>query len=65
MDDEKTETCAYCREKRPLSELKKGKIIFQNSKFQFGRWVKFVDEKTNWYCADKPCAAYDQMAHEG
>ena len=58
--------CAYCRSERPKEEMMKGKINFRNSKTDvFGRSYKFVDEKINWYCADKPCCAYDQMAHEG
>ena len=54
--------CAYCGKERPISEMKQGEIIFrtrnQNGKVCLGR-------KVNWYCADKGCYGYDQMAHEG
>lgn len=59
--------CAYCRTIRPESEMKPGKIIFRSRRWdpRKGKNVVFVDEKTNWYCADKPCHVHDQMAHEG
>jgi hypothetical protein len=56
-----TGCCAYCRKIRPLSELKKGRIIYQG--FRNGR--KQVVEDENLYCNDKPCHGYDQMGHEG
>jgi hypothetical protein len=63
-------TCAYCGTDRPLSEMKKAVIIYQDSKPGLDRRgkyksIKFVAKKKQLYCADKPCADYDQMAHEG
>ena len=66
-----TAKCTYCGKERPMTELKKATIIFQNSRQGFDRrtgrikWIKFVDEKEKLYCADKSCAEHDQMAHEG
>lgn len=64
--------CAYCGKVRPVSEMEQGTIIFQNSKYDpvRGKWKKFVDRKTNWYCRAKDaqglnCHSKDQFAHEG
>lgn len=57
-----TTRCTFCQVERPKSELKSGTIIFRNRR-PGGK--AFVDRKTNLYCADKPCHAHDQMAHEG
>lgn len=54
--------CAYCRSTRPQAEMKQGKIIFRDRR-PGGK--AFVNQKSNWYCADKPCHGHDQMAHEG
>ncbi|MDB4865917.1 MAG: hypothetical protein JWR03_250 [Cohnella sp.] len=58
-----TVKCAYCGTKRPASELKPGKIFYRDRHPRTGK--AFLNEKTNPYCADKPCHANDQMAHEG
>jgi hypothetical protein len=63
MSETDIKKCAYCRTERPASELKPGKIIFQD--YNYTTRKKFVNNKTNNYCADKPCHAHDQMAHEG
>lgn len=67
MDEHGPAKCARCGKERPRNELKTGTIIFQNARPdpRTGRYKKFVDEKTNLYCADGPCHAHDQMAHEG
>lgn len=57
-----TQKCAYCRAERPAKEMTVGTIIFRNRR-PGGK--AFVDRKANFYCADKPCHAHDQMAHEG
>ncbi len=65
--------CAYCGKERPLEEMEWRKITFRNSRpdpVRPGRWIKFVDEKTKWYCKAKDsrglnCHSKDQMAHEG
>lgn len=59
MEETKMETvkCAYCYAERPIVEMMRGKIYFRSS--------KRLMEATNWYCKDKPCHGYDQMAHEG
>ncbi|UUZ80669.1 hypothetical protein LJK88_38425 [Paenibacillus sp. P26] len=58
-----TARCAYCRAERLVTELKPGTIIFQD--YNWTTRKKFVNRKTNLYCADKPCHTHDQMAHEG
>jgi hypothetical protein len=65
MNNEQTQTCAYCREVKPISNMIQGKIIFRNGHYIGGIYKQFVDEKVNWYCKDKPCHGYDQMGHEG
>lgn len=63
---EQNSRCAYCHKERPVSEMKQGKIIFRNGRYNAsGKYVKFVDQKLNNYCADKACHSNDQMAHEG
>lgn len=53
----KLRKCAYCGKERPLSEMKQGT--------NRGKFVKFADKKTNWYCSDSSCHLHDQYAHEG
>lgn len=66
MDKKENVKCAYCGKERPKSEMEQGTITFRNSRTDcFGNTYKFLDKSTNWYCGDKPCCAYDQMAHEG
>ena len=66
MNSNETKQCSYCRQVRPISEMMQGKIVFQNGKYDYmGKYKRFVDEAVNWYCKDKPCHGYDQMAHEG
>ena len=62
-----TAKCAYCQAERPLSELKEDTIIFQDARPVPGsrNFKKFVNQKKQLYCADKPCAHHDQCAHEG
>jgi len=55
--------CAYCGQERPQEEMKQGEIMFRDRNRITGK--AFVNSKTNWYCADKGCHGYDQMAHEG
>lgn len=55
--------CAYCGSERPVSELKPGKIIYRDRHPRTGK--AFVNNKTNFYCADKSCHGNDQMAYEG
>ena len=55
--------CTYCGKERPVEEMKQGKITFRD-RDQFTRKA-FINSQTNWYCADKGCHGYDQMAHEG
>ena len=43
--------------------MKQGEITFIDRNTYTGK--AFVNSKTNWYCADKGCHGYDQMAHEG
>lgn len=58
MDTQKeTNRCSYCNAERPLSELKKSKLIYIRN--------KQVKQDYRLYCYDKPCAGHDQMAHEG
>lgn len=57
--------CAYCGKERPVAEMKRGTVIFQNIRFVAGNPKRFIDKKENWYCAYGPCHGYDQMAHEG
>ncbi len=61
MENELTKQCAYCRENRPISELKLGRIIYLG----FRNGQKQVVEDKNYYCKDKPCHSRDQMGHEG
>lgn len=62
----KLRKCAYCGKERPLSEMKQGTITFLNGKWNNrGKFVKFADKKTNWYCSDSSCHLHDQYAHEG
>lgn len=56
--------CAYCSKIIAIKDAYSSSLIFQNSKFDGYRTIKFVDSKTNLYCSSK-CASYDQMAHEG
>jgi len=49
--------CAYCREQHPKSEMMLGKITFISN--------GCICKEENWYCKNKPCHGYDQMAHEG
>lgn len=55
--------CAYCGKERPVEEVAQGKIIFRDRN-PYTRKA-FVNSKANWYCIDKGCHGYDQMAHEG
>jgi hypothetical protein len=55
--------CAYCGQERPQEEMRQGEIIFRDRRRSRGK--AFMNRKTNWYCADKNCNEYDQMAHEG
>ena len=54
--------CAYCGAKRPEEEMHKAAITFIDRNQFTGK--RFVNKKTNWYCKDKGCAGYDQMANE-
>ena len=66
MGNEEKIRCAYCGKECTKSEMHQGTITFRNSRRDvFGNSYTFIDKKTNWYCSDKPCCAYDQMAHEG
>jgi len=56
-ENEETKRCSYCNSERPLSELKKSKLTYIRN--------KQVKQDYRLYCHDKPCAGYDQMAHEG
>ena len=49
--------CSYCEKERPVSEMKKSKLIYRRN--------KQVQQDYRWYCSDSSCAGYDQMAHEG
>lgn len=60
---EPTVRCAYCGAERPKEEMHQAAIIFRDRNRNTGK--SFVNKKTNWYCKDKGCARYDQMAHEG
>lgn len=55
--------CAYCGAERPQEEMIIGKIIFRDRNPITRK--AFINKKTNWYCKDKGCYRYDQMAHEG
>ncbi len=55
--------CAYCGQDRPQEEMKQSKITFRDRNIYTGK--AFVNNKISWYCKDKPCQGYDQMAHEG
>ncbi|UKS27178.1 hypothetical protein LOZ80_37960 [Paenibacillus sp. HWE-109] len=63
MSEQTKARCAYCHSERPVSEMKQGKIIFQD--YNYVTRKKFVNSKFNAYCNDKPCHSNDQMAHEG
>ncbi len=54
-------TCGYCRKTRPKTEMKEAEIIYRGRVNGKPATLK----KKNSYCADKACAAHDQMAHEG
>lgn len=58
--------CTYCRKQVPTGSMVPHKIIFQNSRWDIGKgkYVKFVDQKTNMYCSGQ-CGVSDQMGHEG
>ncbi len=55
--------CAYCGAEGEKSEMVKAKLIFRDRNSFTGK--AFVNSKVNWYCKNKGCAGYDQMAHEG
>ncbi|MCY6957925.1 hypothetical protein [Clostridium brassicae] len=55
--------CAYCGSERPKEEMIRGEITFRDRNPITGKI--FINKKTNWYCKDKGCAGYDQMAYEG
>lgn len=63
--DNKNHRCAYCGKERPESEMHQFEITFLNGRYEYGRYRKFVDKATNWYCKDTGCGGKDQMAHEG
>lgn len=66
--DETTELirCAYCGKERPRREMHQKKLIYRTSGWtKRGKWGQVVAERMEWYCADRPCAAHNQMAHEG
>jgi hypothetical protein len=67
MDEIEQVKCAYCGALRPRSEMAPRTIVFEDIKFNpyNGKYDKFVNEKTQLYCADKPCGLHDQYAHEG
>lgn len=49
--------CAYCQKQNPPENLVDGTVIYRTG--------GGIARKTQKYCKDKPCAGYDQMAHEG
>jgi len=55
--------CAYCGTERPTEEMHQATIIFRDRAPVTRK--AFVNKKKRWYCKDKGCAGYDQMAHEG
>ncbi len=55
--------CAYCGKEQPIQEMHQATIIFRD-RDPITRKA-FVNKKKQWYCKDKGCAGYDQMAHEG
>lgn len=55
--------CTYCGKERPIEEMHQGTIYFRDRNRITGK--AFVNKATNWYCKDKGCCSYDQMAHEG
>ena len=55
--------CSYCGDERKAEDMKQVEITFRDRDPWTGK--AFVNRKRNWYCNDKPCAGYDQMAHEG
>lgn len=61
MNEKTTIRCAYCGKENPPENSHKGKVIYRTR--INGRAC--VREKEQDYCKDKPCAAHDQMAHEG
>lgn len=65
MSEQITQKCAYCGQEHPITGMIRGRITFLNGKYVGNRYKKFVDEAENWYCKNKPCHGYDQMAHEG
>jgi hypothetical protein len=65
-----TEKCAYCGKERERSEMTQRTIHYRTQGWQkprFGRqkWGAINATKVQWYCKDKGCGGYDQMAHEG
>lgn len=54
--------CSYCGTERPIEEMKQGKTTFR-SRDDRGRAC--IAEAYGWYCKDKWCHGYAQMACEG
>ena len=52
-----TKRCHGCGAVRPIKEMHQGTLV----QIRQGR----VMETREWYCNDKHCQGYDQMAHEG
>ena len=55
--------CSYCGTEKPKEEMIQATITFRDRNPYTGK--AFVNKKRQWYCKDKGCAGYDQMAHEG
>ena len=62
--------CSYCGDERPETEMVRRKLVYRGQGWQparFGKqkWGQVVKTDYRWYCKDKGCGGYDQMAHEG
>ena len=62
--------CSYCGEERPETEMERRKLVYrgqgwQPARFGIQKWGQVVKTDYRWYCKDKGCGGYDQMAHEG
>lgn len=61
MTEEKVR-CAYCGAERPKREMKYD-FIFTRRRDARGKAV--LEKLYGWYCADRTCQGYHQMAQEG
>lgn len=55
--------CAYCGKEHEEEKMKKAKLIYRG-RDEYTRKACVLTREC-LYCPDKPCAAHNQMAHEG